>query len=260
MRAVILAAGRGSRLGRLGEDRPKCLVELARQPLLMRQIAALRGGGVNAIGIVRGYRAEMIDLPGVTYFDNPRWAETNMVASLRAAAAWLHAEPVIVGYGDIFYHRDLVCRLMATAGDLVIAYDRAWRGLWSRRFEDPLSDAETFRVNSAGQLLEIGGKTADWTEIEGQYMGLLKFTPVAWQWVEQTLAAVDPTIGDRLDMTGLLRRLLAQHLPIGTVSTEGQWGEIDNASDLALYERMVREGTLTLEGSDLQSSRDTPSS
>jgi choline kinase len=247
MRAVILAAGRGSRLGELGADRPKCLVELARRPLLARQIAALRGGGADDIAVVRGYRAAAINLPGMTYFDNRRWAETNMVLSLSEAASWLRAAPVIVSYGDIFYRRDLVRSLAATAGDLVIAYDRAWRALWSRRFQDPLSDAETFRVDSSGKLLEIGGKTTDPAEIEGQYMGLLKFTPTAWGWVEQTLAALEPAIRDRLDMTGLLRRLLAQDLPIAAVGTEGQWGEIDNAGDLALYERMVTDGELQLE-------------
>lgn len=55
MRAVILAAGRGSRMGALAVDRPKCLVELAHKPLIRRQIAALRSGGVPTIGIVRGY-------------------------------------------------------------------------------------------------------------------------------------------------------------------------------------------------------------
>ena len=42
IRAVILAAGRGSRMGHLGNDRPKCLVELEGKPLIERQIAALR--------------------------------------------------------------------------------------------------------------------------------------------------------------------------------------------------------------------------
>jgi L-glutamine-phosphate cytidylyltransferase len=248
MRAVILAAGRGSRLGELGADRPKCLVQLAGRPLLERQIAALRGGGADTLAIVRGYRAAMLDRPGITGFDNPRWAETNMVVSLGAAAAWLRAEPVVVSYGDIFYPGDLVRRLAASPGELVIAYDRDWRALWSRRFADPLSDAETFRIDPSGRLLEIGGKTADFADIEGQYMGLLKFTPAAWRRVEETLAALEPAIRDRLDMTGLLRRLLAQGLPIMTVATNGQWGEVDNADDLALYEGMVRDGEVRLEG------------
>ena len=105
MRAVILAAGRGSRMGTIGEERPKCLVELARKPLIERQIAALRGGGAEAVEVVRGYRAEMIERSGLTYFHNPRWAATNMVMSLAAAAPWLEAGPVIVSYADIFYRR-----------------------------------------------------------------------------------------------------------------------------------------------------------
>ena len=89
MRALILAAGRGSRMGPLGDERPKCLVELAGKPLIGRQIAALWRGGAEEIGVVRGYRAELIDFPGLSYFENQRWAETNMVMSLAAAAAWL---------------------------------------------------------------------------------------------------------------------------------------------------------------------------
>ena len=54
MRALILAAGRGSRMGRLGDERPKCLVELAGHPLLERQVAALRRGGLLAMEI--GFR------------------------------------------------------------------------------------------------------------------------------------------------------------------------------------------------------------
>jgi choline kinase len=248
MRAVILAAGRGSRLGHLGDDRPKCLVELEGRPLIQRQIAALRRGGVDEIGVVRGYRAEMIDFPGLSYFANERWAETNMVMSLAAAAAWLRSGPVIVSYADIFYRSELVRDLAAAPGQLVISYDRAWRRLWTRRFADPLADAETFRMNAAGQLLEIGGKTTRIEDIQGQYMGLLKFTPPAWSAVETLLSSLDAPIRDRLDVTGLLRRLLAgKELPIGTFGTDGQWGEIDNPEDAVLYQSMIRGGELLLE-------------
>jgi choline kinase len=248
MRAVILAAGRGSRIGHLGNDRPKCLVELAGKPLIERQIAALRRGGVDEIGVVRGYRAEMIDFPGLSYFANERWLETNMVMSLAAAAPWLRSGPVIVSYADIFYRSELVRGLADTRGQLVISYDRAWRHLWTRRFADPLADAETFRINAAGQLLEIGGKTARIEDIEGQYMGLLKFTPPAWSAIEALLSTLDAPTRDRLDMTRLLRRLLTgKELLIDTLGTDGQWGEIDNPEDLALYQNMVREGALVLE-------------
>ena len=225
MRALILAAGRGSRMGQLGDDRPKCLVDLDGQPLIERQIAALRRGGMDEIAVVRGYRAEMIDFPGLSYFANERWAETNMVMSLAAAAPWLRSGPVIVSYADIFYRSELVRGLAGAPGQLVISYDRAWRRLWTRRFADPLADAETFRINAAGQLLEIGGKTTRIEDIEGQYMGLLKFTPPAWRAVEVLLSTLDTPIRDRLDMTGLLRRLLSEkELPISTFGTDGPMG------------------------------------
>jgi L-glutamine-phosphate cytidylyltransferase len=248
MRALILAAGRGSRMGTLGDNRPKCLLELDGRPLLDRQLAALRRGGADEIGIVRGYRADMLNVPDVTYFENKRWAETNMVMSLIAAAPWLRSTPVIVSYADIFYRGALVRGLANAPGRLVISYDRAWRRLWMRRFSDPLSDAETFRIDAFGELLEIGGKTGKIEDIEGQYMGLLKFTPTAWTAIEALLATLDQPARDRLDMTGLLRRLLeGKTIPISTFGTDGQWGEIDNPADVDLYQSMVREHELTLE-------------
>ncbi len=259
MRAVILAAGRGSRMGRLVDDHPKCLVELAGKPLIERQIAALRRGGVDEIGVVRGYRAGTIDFPGLSWFENERWAETNMVMSLAAAAPWLQSGPVIVSYADIFYRAELVRGLAGAPGLLTIAYDRAWRQLWSRRFADPLADAETFRIDAAGRLLEIGGRTTQIEDIQGQYMGLLKFTPPAWSAVENLLGTIDAATRDRLDMTGLLRRLLVgQELPIGTFGTAGQWGEIDNPEDLELYRSMVRAGELLLENALSAGEPDTP--
>jgi len=235
-------------MGPLGDDRPKCMVQLEGKPLIERQVAALRRGGADEIGVVRGYRAGMIEFPGLRWFANERWAETNMVMSMVAAAPWLRSGPVIVSYADIFYRSELVRGLAGTPGQLVISYDRAWRRLWTRRFADPLADAETFRIDAAGRLLEIGGRTTRIEDIEGQYMGLLKFTPEAWSAVEALLSTLDAATRDRLDATGLLRRLIAREaISIGTFGTEGQWGEIDNPEDVALYEEMVREGELRLE-------------
>ena len=247
MRAVILAAGRGSRMGTLVQDRPKCLVELAHKPLVRRQIAALRRGGVSTIGIVRGYLGNKINIEDVTYFENPRWAETNMVMSLAAAATWLRSDSVVISYADIFYGHAVVRDLAASSGDLVVACDRSWRNLWARRFADPLSDAETFRTDDRGNLIDIGRRTTQIDDIQGQYMGLLKFTPQAWRAVEALLAAVDAKARDAMDMTTLLRALLESGFAIRTVDTAVPWGEIDSSGDLELYEKMIREGELCVE-------------
>jgi len=167
--------------------------------------------------------------------------------SLAAASDWLRSGPVVISYADIFYGQDVVRDLAATPGDLVVAYDPAWRTLWTRRFADPLSDAETFRTDASGKLIEIGRRTTRIDEIEGQYMGLLKFTPAAWRAVEDLLAGVDAKTRDRMDMTTLLGALLESGFSIQTVGITGQWGEIDSSGDLELYEKMIREGELCLD-------------
>ena len=89
MKAIVLAAGRGSRMGQLTQYAPKCLTILAGKPLIEWQIQALREAGITEIGVVRGYMAAKISYPGVATFENPRWAETNMVMSLVCASEWL---------------------------------------------------------------------------------------------------------------------------------------------------------------------------
>ncbi len=76
MKAIILAAGRGSRMKSLTEERPKCLVELAGKALLDWQLEALREAGVSEIAIVTGYKRELLANRGLVEFYNPRWAET----------------------------------------------------------------------------------------------------------------------------------------------------------------------------------------
>jgi len=235
-RAIILAAGRGSRLGSLTEAVPKCLIRAGGRALIEWQLDALRSAGIVDIGVVRGYRSDSVDVAGVTCFENPRWAESNMVRSLMSAAAWLRDAPCIVSYADIIYTSAVVETLKAAAGDLVITYDVNWLELWRRRFDDPLSDAETFRTSDKGRLLEIGGRPKSLDEVRGQYMGLLKFSPAGWASIERHLSEKSPIEIDRLDMTSLLRQLLANDVPIATAPIAEPWFEIDSARDLAVCE------------------------
>jgi choline kinase len=246
VKALILAAGRGSRMKGHTDERPKCLVELAGQPLLDYQIAGLRGAGIEEIGIVRGWHGHLLEGRGLSLFDNPRWAETNMVASLACAAAWLQAGPCIVSYSDIFYPAAAIDLLAVAPGDVAITFDPQWLRLWSRRFADPLADAETFRRNAAGDVVEIGNRARSTADIEGQYMGLLKFTPAGWAAVERARAGLESSARDRLDMTSLLRLLIAAGTTVTGVPFEGAWGEVDSGDDLALYERMIAAGDLRL--------------
>ncbi|MEP7083604.1 MAG: phosphocholine cytidylyltransferase family protein, partial [Betaproteobacteria bacterium] len=191
-RAIILAAGRGSRMGALGGERPKCLVEVGGRTLLQRQLDALRSCGIADIAIVSGYRRTMVALPGVVEFHNERWAETSMVSSLACASDWLREAKCIVSYADIFYETAAVQSLLDCRVPLAITYSAHWRALWACRFDDPLSDAETFRLHADGTLAEIGGNPVSLEAIEGQYMGLLGFEPAGWSEVERIRDALPP--------------------------------------------------------------------
>ena len=225
----------------LTDERPKCLIELRDKALLDWQLEALRAAGIAEIAIVTGYKRELLANRGLVEFHNSRWAETNMVSSLACAEAWLQAAPCIVSYADIFYGPDAVQSLMACSASLAVTYDPNWLGLWTQRFGDPLLDAETFRLTSERTLAEIGNKPASVDEIQGQYMGLLRFTPQGWSEVVQIIIGLNPVQRDKIHMTGTLQKVIdAGRLAIAAVPYEGDWGEIDSADDLASYHTAPR--------------------
>ena len=89
MIAIILAAGRGSRMKSMTDERPKCLVEVKGRTLLDRQINAIKTAGIKQISIVTGYKRELLSINGIKEFHNSNWAETNMVSSRACADEWL---------------------------------------------------------------------------------------------------------------------------------------------------------------------------
>lgn len=237
MKAIILAAGRGSRMKDLTDERPKCLVEFHSKPLLEWQLAALREAGVSEIAIVTGYRRDLLSNRGLVEFHNPRWATTNMVSSLDCAQAWLQSESCIVSYSDIFYKAGAVKLLMENNDALAITYDPKWLALWTQRFGDPLLDAETFRMNLDHTLAEIGSKPKLIEEVQGQYMGLLRFTPESWAEVRRIRDILPPQERDRMHMTGTLQLVINEGvIKIKAIPYDGDWGEIDSKDDLIAYE------------------------
>lgn len=236
MKAIILAAGRGSRMKDLTNDRPKCLIELKGKSLLQRQLEALKAAGVKDIGIITGYKREMLADKAEFEFHNPRWQETNMVTSLAAAEEWLKSSPCIVSYSDIFYAPEAVTSLMESDADIAVTYDPNWLEIWGKRFEDPLSDAETFRLNPDHSLAEIGNTPKSVEEVEGQYMGLLRFTPVGWADVIRLLDAMYGQERDKMHMTGTLQKVIeAGKIKIQAIPYSADWGEVDSSEDLAAY-------------------------
>ncbi len=235
MKAIILAAGRGSRMKELTEEIPKCLLEVKGKALLDRQVESLKEAGIDEIAIVTGYKRELLIDRCLFEFNNPRWAETNMVSSLACAGEWLDLEPCIVSYSDIFYDSQAVVSLMEDNSELAVTYDPNWLELWTSRFGDPLLDAETFRMDENSFLTEIGNKPGSIDEVEGQYMGLLRFTPCGWREVVSLRRSFPPSVCDSMHMTGTLQKLIEnKQVEIKAVPYHGAWGEFDSQEDVNL--------------------------
>src|SRR5690606_15739408 len=108
--------------------------------------------------------------------------------------------------------------------------------LWKRRFDDPLSDAETFAVHRDGTLAQIGDKPETLDQVEGQYMGLLRISPRGWSEILRIRRLLTDQKRDRIDMTGLLQTILKEgNIPVQAIPYTGKWGEVDSANDLLVY-------------------------
>jgi choline kinase len=236
--AIVLAAGRGSRLGRHTRHLPKALVRIGGKSLLDWNLAALAAAGVGRVVVVGGHHAEKLGRPGVELVVAPDWRTDGPLASLRAAAPVRFDVPFLVLYADSIHHPENLRRLAECEADIAVAGDRDWRPLWEARHEDPLGDAETYRCRG-GELVEIGRRARGYDEIEAQFAGALRFAPLGWREAERALrnAPAPPH-----DMTGLLALLLSVGVPVASVEIRGRWCEVDSASDLRLYRERIRKG------------------
>jgi len=232
--AVIIAAGRGSRLKKLTATTPKCLMQIHGETLLERQLSNFEKQGIYQVAAVAGYKKEAVSEKGIPIFINNDWEKTGIFHSLMKADRWLSLTETIVSYGDIFYPQELISKLMESAGDIVICFDPNWLKLWSARSENPLADAETFKISSEGILQEIGGKVVSACEVQGQYMGLMRFTPKGWAQLK-ALSQCSKIDAESIDMTTMLSKGIESGIVIHTLACQGEWGEVDTQSDLDLY-------------------------
>jgi L-glutamine-phosphate cytidylyltransferase len=238
--AIILAAGRGSRLGPHGAQRPKCLARLGGRSLLDWQLAALQEVGVENVVVIGGYRIDALRRRrNLRLIENPQWRNSGPVASLLCARPERFVDGFVVVYGDGVMHPELLRALLAIPAPIGLTCDRLWQALWSQRFVDVLDDAENLRYEN-GRLLQIGGRADAVEAIEAQFTGLLKFSATGWSHAQRLLGQLSAAEVDSLDMTALLARLLVAAVPIGVAPIDGRWCEVDSASDLASYRRLLR--------------------
>ena len=236
-KVILLLAGEGKRLRPYTIEKPKCMVEINGKSLIDSQIKILRSADLDNFILIGGYKAEMLKYIDCPLIINSRYASTNMVWSLFCAEDEMDQE-VIVSYGDIIYSKSVLMKLINSSADIAVVIDKDWESYWKARNENPLDDAETLRLRDDGTISEIGRKPVTIEEIQGQYIGLMKFSVKGLGQIKKIFYdAVDD--GKLLErpvensyMTDLLQAAIEREIRITAIPINGDWVEVDTVSDL----------------------------
>jgi choline kinase len=129
---VILAAGRGRRMGTGDDPVPKILLKFGGRSLLERHLAILESCGIDEVFIVVGFAADQVRdevariRPGVpvSFIENPRFTEGSVVSLRVAEPVMKRGEPVLLMDGDVLYDKRLMERLVRTRIDNCLLMDR----------------------------------------------------------------------------------------------------------------------------------------
>lgn len=260
-KAIIVAAGRGRRLGENTDEIPKCMVKVGGRAILHWQLRALAAAGIHDIVMVRGYLGHRID-PGpfaVRFVDNPEWERNNILASLMYATSEF-AGGFYFSYCDIVYAPAAVAELAArathpAAASLII--DRRWADSYQGRDLHPVSEAELAAVKrEAGQarILQVGKQAVAVEQAAGEFIGLAHFSAAGATALQEIWRAA--LAGPGLEapfgraktlrqayLTDGLNAMADAGLRLAPVFIDGKWREIDTQQDLAAAGRAVTDWT-----------------
>lgn len=176
VKAIILAAGMGTRLKSLTKQLPKCLaIRLNGKTLLETQLEILKKCGVSDIVVVRGYEGNKIRYPKIRYVWNHDFAKNNILGSLMAASDELDGN-VIVSYSDIWYEDSVLKKLLRSDKDIAIGVDIDWKDYYEGRKEHPIEEAENVIFDSNNRVIKIGKIGASGVEVHGEFIGIMKMT------------------------------------------------------------------------------------
>lgn len=246
MKAIILAAGSGTRLKELTKNTPKCLVKINSKPLIEYQLEILKKNNFSDVCIIGGYQYKKINYPNVKFFINEKYASTNMVYTLFCAREALeNDEDVIISYGDIVFNNNILQKLISSEEEVNLTIDLNWRSYWEQRMNNPLEDAETLIFDKDYNIIELGKKAKSYSEINGQYMGLIKIrADIAKQlfkiWSNMDSQKIyDGKNYENMYMTTFIQYLIDIGINVRGIPIKGSWAEIDTPEDIKIAEKRL---------------------
>lgn len=230
MKALILAAGRATRLHPLTADTPKCLLDVGGRSLLEHQLDALRGLGVAEVLIVTGYLADAIrhftdKAVGrypfrLTLLHNPLYAETNNLYSAWIAREKVEGLPCFILHADVLFHKAILRGCLASPADICLVIDRRIIG-------------ETMKVSSEEDRITALSKSILPGEATGTFTGIARFSGQGSQLFFEEMKRLVQEGRTDLYFTAAIEALIARGVPVGYSLTGGlPWMDIDTTEEL----------------------------
>ncbi len=239
MIAIILAAGKGSRLYPYTKNKPKCLVRYQNKSIISHQLNIFKMTKIEKIYLVSGYKSSKINFNTIIKKKNDKYKNTNMVFSLfKFSNLFDGKKDIIISYGDIIFKKSVIKKLIDEQNSLSTIVDLSWYSYWKKRFKNPLNDAETLKTDKNHFITEIGKKTKSYNNIKGQYIGLIKIRKEISKKVLRIWQSLQKKKNinqiNNLFLTDFLRILISKKVKLKAVYTRRGWLEFDQPSDLKI--------------------------
>lgn len=239
MKAIILSAGQGSRLGHLVDDKPKCLIEFNGRTLLDRQLDTLAANGVDEAVVVTGFHDELVDAaiaartagPKVRTVFNPFFKVADNTGSLFMAREEL-AGDCLVWNGDTLVSDALMRRVVANdQKGICVTIDRKADGY----------DDDDMKVVEEEGLLKAIGKRLDRGGVNAESIGLLAFRGGGAETFRRAIdAAMRTAEGTTIWYLRVIHQLAQEgNVRILDISGE-QWGEVDFPEDVDAAQMLTK--------------------
>ncbi|MEX1229895.1 MAG: phosphocholine cytidylyltransferase family protein [Planctomycetaceae bacterium] len=246
MQAIIIGAGRGSRLMPTTADTPKCFAEVGDRRILDWTLHAFASQGIDRIAFVGGYQIDKIRqaYPQFTFRHNDDWANNNILASLFYAED-LMEEGFICCYSDVLFTPQVVKRLLGSSHDAALVVDTHWLKRYAERTEHPPDDAEKVTVQN-GCVTRIH-RAIPSEQAHGEYIGLARFSAEGAARLRQSFHRCrgrfagrpfrEAKMFEKAYLIQLLQEMIEQGERLTHVDTPGEYIEIDTQQDFEYARR-----------------------
>ncbi len=255
MKAIILVAGKGTRLGKYTKDMPKCMLKFNDKTLLQTQIDTLRSCGIKKIIVVKGYMQYKIKIKGVKYYVNEDYENTNMVETLMCTEKEMNDE-ILVCYGDILYEKKVIRKILKDKSDIGVVVDSDYWDYWTARLDEPEKDTESMIIKNQ-KITKLGTPTSKKDDIKFRYVGLIKFSKKGVdilkkvyhenrkKYFDKDVQWMNSKSFKKAYMTCMLNAIIKAGYIVNPIIIQHGWLEFDTNEDYEKYNLWLKEGALS---------------